>query len=88
MKAQVFIDNGAGIHLAILDGECAVYVHRFDNVPKGENSRAELGECIVTLITEGFDADDWDGNDLEEFPTMYDELYDAYDAAAEIEFGC
>jgi len=85
-RAQIIRDNGDGIHLAVLAGDEAVYVHRFDDVERGVNSRKQLGECIVELVTEGFDADEWEGNDLDEFPTIYDELYDEYDPIAEIDF--
>jgi len=84
-KAQVIIDNGQGIHLAVLEDGAPVYLHRFDNIDGSTNDRAQLGTCLVDLITDGFDADEWDGNDLDEFPTAYDELTDAFDPSAEIE---
>lgn len=84
MQVQVFIDNGSGIHLAVLEDEKPVFVHRFDNVNGVPNGRTDLGECIVELMVNGYD-DDWEGNDLEEFPTIYDELYDEYDPIAEFD---
>lgn len=85
-RAQIIRDNGDGIHLAVLEDGKPVYVHRFDNIDGyGENCRDQLGQCIVELVTEGFDADEWEGNDLDDFPTIYDELCDD-EVVAEIEF--
>ena len=87
MRAEIYIDNGDGIHLAVLEGGECVYLHRFDNIDDyGQNCRTQLGECVVALVTDGYD-DGWDGNDLDGWPEGYRFMQDHYDVAATIELG-
>ena len=66
VKYEVWMDNGSGIWLFI-DG---AYAHRYANNAGGKGCLLE----DIGLLQVGDDYRAWDGNDMMEFPSIYEDV--------------
>ena len=69
---ELWMDNGEGVWGFFMEGGACVYAHDYSNHIDSEYFLND----VLAFMDGPTTIDEWWGNDLDEFPTIYDEVTD------------